>query len=615
MLWAGSAKEIGDVDRKGLGKLASFGWLNAVAARRSFSRRRYDVAYLTFVPWAHTAIRDAIVAWWGKRLAKRVLLHLHGEGLERITQGRDRESRLIRRMVSGSELIAITEKAAVEGASSGIFTRVHRLANTAPDPGPPELGEQAKLRLGFIANLDPRKGVLAFVDVIAALHARGLPVEADIAGASTRHLTTEALEILLAERGLRDVVRVHGSVSGSRKAAFFSGLDVIVYLSRHDHAPIVLIEGLSHGLVPIVLDTGGIAEMVGPHFAGHVMQREASPGALARDIAKILEGYVADRGRLRGDRQAARDRYLSGFSEDRFNARLDAIFELPGASTEEPDVVQSTAGVRSGAPEGLKQSAFAISRRLHEAVLKRPLPERLALYFHGLDESEQESMAQCVGALRELGYRSVSMDAYIDPATRGRIFNISLDDNYASWHRSLTFLDKLGLRATFYTNTLPFRDCADEATIAAYFKRLDFSSSVGSLSRRELAEVAAAGHEIGCHTHSHFMVAGLPRAQWDAEIRDSRSILQDIIGSPVRHFSWPYGMPRHITRAQKAYCAAIGFASLAAATPAMQFASKSDVMAVQRSEWRADRSKTQNLADLAIDGRYFTGLTGRSAID
>ncbi|MEZ5856387.1 MAG: polysaccharide deacetylase family protein [Hyphomicrobiaceae bacterium] len=615
VLWGGSAKDLADVDRKGLGKFLSFAGLNAAAAKRGLLGSRYDVAYLTFVPWAHTAIRDAIVAWWAKRLAGRVLLHLHGEGLELVTRASDAKTRLIRWLVAGSELIAITEAAAQEARSSNLFSAVHRLANTAGDPGPPEAVVGERLRLGFIANLDPRKGVLTFVDVLAALNEAGVPFDGHIAGASTRHLSTDDLERQLAQRGLSGLVTVHGGVSGEAKRQFFRGLDALVYLSEHDHAPIVIVESLSHGLVPFVMDTGGVAEMVGPHFARHVMPRGAAKEDLIARIAALLAAYQGEPQTLAADRKAARERYLEAFSEPLFNAQLDEIFRLPPAKVDDQAVIDSTSGVRSQAPQRLKQRVFSISRGVHERVLKRPLPDRLALYFHGLDEAERENMAQGVNALRELGYRSVSMDAYIDPATKGRVFNVSLDDNYVSWYRALPFLDKLQLRATFYTNSLPFRDIADEAAIEAYFKRLDYPGTIGALSRQELRAIAAAGHEIGCHTHSHLMIASLPRSQWDEEIKSSKSILQDIIGQPVRHFSWPYGMPRHITAAQRRYCVGIGFASLAAATPAMQFADKANTMNVQRSEWRVDRSKIENLGDLAIDGRYFTGLTGRSAID
>jgi hypothetical protein len=73
-------------------------------------------------------------------------------------------------------------------------------------------------------------------------------------------------------------------------------------------------------------------------------------------------------------------------------------------------------------------------------------------------------------------------------------------------------------------------------------------------------------------------------------------------------------MPRHITGEQKDFCLASGFRSLAAATPGMLHAGVGDLRSVPRSAWRADRDAAANLADLAVDGRIFTSVTGRSVL-
>ena len=56
-----------------------------------------------------------------------------------------------------------------------------------------------------------------------------------------------------------------------------------------------------------------------------------------------------------------------------------------------------------------------------------------------------------------------------------------------------------------------------------------------------LAEVVAAGHEIGNHTHTHADLTTLDRARTLVEIRDTQDQLQQVVQQPVRLFRPPRG--------------------------------------------------------------------------
>ena len=57
----------------------------------------------------------------------------------------------------------------------------------------------------------------------------------------------------------------------------------------------------------------------------------------------------------------------------------------------------------------------------------------------------------------------------------------------------------------------------------------------------QIREWLAAGHEIGAHTLTHPHLTQLPRARARTEIFDSKAVLEDRFGVPVRHFCYPYG--------------------------------------------------------------------------
>ncbi len=620
--WSGSAARLTDIDSRTLGKLWSFVALNLRLAGWLLTGRRFDIAYVTLAPWTHAALRDALAAWWGRRLARRTLVHLHGEGLSEAIGGRGFKARLMRALLRGTELIAITGRAKADAASSGLFARVLRLPNAAPDPGSPALDkavdavEAQPLRIGFLGNLDPRKGVLDLLPALQRLVAAGWPFEATIAGGSTPYLSVEGLRARLSEQGLDGYVRAVGAVHGAAKDELLRNLDIFLYPSKHDHAPLVVIEALSHGVVPIVVDTGGAAEIVGADLEQNVVPAGLTGDDLTAELVRRIAPY-RDGTRLAADRRLARARFLAAYTEARFDAGLDRIFhdwkspsavELRGAASIEPQ------RVRSAMPSQLKAPFTSLVRTAHARFARRPLPDRIGVYFHGLGASERHSLAECVATVRSLGYRILPVGDYLAAPRGEKVCSLSFDDCYASWHEALGLLDELDVKATFYVNSLPFRDTCAPSEIAAYFGRIGIQSGDATLSRAELRDLADAGHEIGCHSHSHYMLSSLPEAAWDREIRASRVTLEDIIGREVRHFSWPYGMPRHITDAQKDYCLSAGFTSIAAATPGMLHRDADDPRQLARSEWRTGRSPADNLIDMAIDGRHFTRITGRSVV-
>lgn len=273
--WRGGARSNRDIGRKSVGKLFGFAMLVGELAGLALTGRRYDIVYLGTAPWAHTVMRDAILAGLGKWLAARTLVHVHGDGLDRILTGGGLRNRLLRRLLRGTELIAITAGDAEDARQSGLFDRVTVLANCAPDPGEGGTAPNRTLSIACLGNLDPRKGVLDFVDVVARLAARGAQVQAVIVGGPTASLDAADLRERAAALGAGDCITVTGWVSEERKSALLARADVFLYLSRHDLAPVALIEALAHGCAPIVLDVGGVAQMVGPALAGNVIPADA----------------------------------------------------------------------------------------------------------------------------------------------------------------------------------------------------------------------------------------------------------------------------------------------------------------------------------------------------
>ena len=324
-LWLGGAASNADVGKRSPTKMLAFIRFVGLLVWQLLAGKRYAIGYLTLAPFAHAALRDGVLIALSKLLAGRTIVHLHALGIGSVMAGRTASKRLLRRLIRDVELITLTAKDATTIGATGHFKSVHHLPNGIEDPGVPLFGTSPTLRCGFLANLDPRKGVLRFLDGIEALRQAGVPATGRIAGDSTGHLTRQQLEVEVARRGLADVVAVVGPLYGEAKTQFFATTDVLLYLSAHDYFPLVVIEALAGGAVPVVFDIEGQRELVGPTFAGNVVAPDLPQEALLATVVKIVRRYHEDRTALAADRRLARARFEACFTIDRLRQGFNAI--------------------------------------------------------------------------------------------------------------------------------------------------------------------------------------------------------------------------------------------------------------------------------------------------
>ena len=264
--------------------------------------------------------------------------------------------------------------------------------------------------------------------------------------------------------------------------------------------------------------------------------------------------------------------------------------------------------------QALKRAAQSGIRLAHCLFMRRPLETRLALCFHQLEPEHWDEFRACILYFKERGYRAVSASDFVAAQSEDRCLFISFDDSFLSWHQALAMLRSLDVTATFYVNTLPLRDVAKPTDIERYRRRLRVTTHVQPLACEELREIRAAGHRIGCHSHSHYILSRLPRDMWSEEILGSKQMLETILGEPVDDFSWPYGMRRHFSAELRRYCASIGFKTIANDMSGCQRIAGRDPLNVFRTDWRFGASLRHNLANLQIDGQSYASLTGGSVI-
>jgi peptidoglycan/xylan/chitin deacetylase (PgdA/CDA1 family) len=237
---------------------------------------------------------------------------------------------------------------------------------------------------------------------------------------------------------------------------------------------------------------------------------------------------------------------------------------------------------------------------MYHGVAEHPTPAARALSV------SPGAFAEQLESLCDMGFSAVTF-SQLAAGLQGRQrlpprpVAITFDDGYADFHReALPVLDRLGLPATLFVTTGWLRDAGPHAAGHPLDEMLAWS---------QVVEVAAAGVEVGGHSHSHAQLDQLARPALREELRTSTALLEDRLGRAITSFAYPYGYSSARVRTEvraAGYDAACAVANGAAGT-------RHDRYALPRLTIR--RSTTLGSFEAIVSGRRLAGtyFTNRAA--
>lgn len=216
--------------------------------------------------------------------------------------------------------------------------------------------------------------------------------------------------------------------------------------------------------------------------------------------------------------------------------------------------------------EPVRDAAGAVWERLAPRAVMYHSVGLLAEDPHQLVVSSERLDLQ-LRRLRRLGLRCVSLRELQEARTNGRargLVGLSFDDGYRDFlHDAIPVLVAHSCTATVFVVSGRIGSVND----------WDSGPVLPLMSAVEIRQVEAAGFEIGSHSHSHVDLRGLPPDQLERQVRGSKEELEELLGSRVVGFSYPYGhrdaaAEQAVKRAGYAYAAAVrGSGSSAYAVP------------------------------------------------
>jgi len=130
--------------------------------------------------------------------------------------------------------------------------------------------------------------------------------------------------------------------------------------------------------------------------------------------------------------------------------------------------------------------------------------------------------------------RPLSLDRAIDGDDRGGVV-VTVDDGYADFYENaLPILVRTRVPAILYLATGLVRNNGGPAD---------------RLSWAQLAEAVATGLvTIGSHTHNHADLSRADEREAEVEMRRSKELIEDHLGTPCQHFAFPWAVASDAAR-------------------------------------------------------------------
>ncbi|MFZ2541497.1 MAG: glycosyltransferase family 4 protein [Gallionella sp.] len=113
--------------------------------------------------------------------------------------------------------------------------------------------------LGFFGNIEADKGIFEFLEVLSRLQKEGVDIFAIIAGPFFNKATEALVRDKIAEIGN---VQYVGPKYGAEKDEFFDSIDVLLYPTKNDAEPLIVLESMAQGVPVLARSRGCLDEMV-----------------------------------------------------------------------------------------------------------------------------------------------------------------------------------------------------------------------------------------------------------------------------------------------------------------------------------------------------------------
>ena len=197
------------------------------------------------------------------------------------------------RACAGRDLVSHVAYAGRDGVGPASGLDAAAVTARAQVPGP--------LRVVFVGQVAPHKGLQRFLPVLAEVDGVTLDVAGSLAAAPghVAQIRAQAARLQLGER-----LRLHDQLGRTALAALLARSHLLVMPSDREAYPLAALEALGAGLPVLLTNQGGTSELLGDSGAGKLVEPDDTRG-----WAAAVAAFARDRGALAVGGQAALQRH------------------------------------------------------------------------------------------------------------------------------------------------------------------------------------------------------------------------------------------------------------------------------------------------------------------
>jgi len=287
-------------------------------------RNKPDLVYFTISPKGYAFFRDSLYVLILKVSRKKVVFHLHGQGIRESSRSNFIIKALIAWIFRNSYVICLSERLIpdIEGVyrstpyvvQNGIKVQSNSYERKSRD-------KTSVPNILYLSNYARDKGVLILIDALKILKDRGVPFHARLVGAPA-NLTVEFLLEVISKQNLEEFVEITGPLYDEEKRAEFEKADLFVFPSLNDAFPLVILEAMQYALPVIASFEGGIPDMVVDNETGFLIS-DIDANKLADKLTVLLENNDL---RLEMG-QRGHSRFMNNFTINHFEKNMLSTFQ------------------------------------------------------------------------------------------------------------------------------------------------------------------------------------------------------------------------------------------------------------------------------------------------
>ncbi len=324
-----TAKNLEDVNKFRFGKVLDvFGLIKRIKAK--VREVQPDLVYFTANAAGMPFYKDFLIVRALKQMDCKVVVHYHNKGVA------TRQNRFVDDLLYRSFFKDIKNILLAENLYNDIKKYVRREDVQICGNGIPDLcsnkstisqesssTHSSTLHLLYLSNMMAEKGVWTLLDACVELKNRKVDFHCDFVG-GWKDVQPLYFDDAVTNYGLETFVTAHGAKYGDEKEPFFENADVMVFPTYYHNEcfPLVLLEGMMHGLACVSTQEAGIPGIIDEGKTGFMVSRRD-----AKQLADTIEKLANDRNLCNQMGIAGRKKYEAQFTLPVFEHRITACLK------------------------------------------------------------------------------------------------------------------------------------------------------------------------------------------------------------------------------------------------------------------------------------------------